>query len=186
MADEASVSASVKYFKQFLTALIQKSGASKLHIIAHSMGNRLVVDTLEKLAAEKVAFQSIIRHVVLAAPDIDASVFKQQVVPAFKGVNRVTLYASSEDKALQISMSMRAQYPRAGQSGSNICLIKGVDTIDASKVGTTWLGHGYFADTKALIDDIHMLITNDIPPTRRNLREIMSSPVPHWTFPRTE
>ena len=51
-ADEATVEVSAVRFAEFLRKLAQSAGASVLHIIAHSMGNRAVLLGLERLARE--------------------------------------------------------------------------------------------------------------------------------------
>ena len=58
---------------------------------------------------------------------------------------RITLYASSRDRALQVSRRLH-DYPRAGDSGEELTVVEGVETIDASVIDTSLLGHSYFAD----------------------------------------
>src|SRR5437899_1651143 len=47
-----------------------------------------------------------------------------------KVARRVTLYASSEDKALQVSKTLH-QFARAGGAGVELIVCKGINTIDA-------------------------------------------------------
>ena len=49
-------------------------------------------------------------------------------------------------------------YPRIGDSGEELILIDGIETIDASGIDTSFLSHSYFADTSSIILDIFNLI----------------------------
>ncbi|MCC2113989.1 MAG: alpha/beta fold hydrolase, partial [Hyphomicrobiales bacterium] len=56
------------------------SGAERVHILAHSMGNWLTVETLRQARiAGNVDFGGRLGEVVLASPDIDVDVFKTQM-----------------------------------------------------------------------------------------------------------
>jgi esterase/lipase superfamily enzyme len=76
---------------------------------------------------------------MLTAPDIDAEVFTLLAQDTNRIGERVTLYASPEDKALRLSKQFHG-YPRAGEA---IIVLPGVDTIDASAVDTSLVGHSY-------------------------------------------
>lgn len=54
--------------------------------------------------------------------------------------DRVTLYASSYDIAISLSKKFHT-YPPAGESGEDIVVVKGLDTVDASSVDTSVTGH---------------------------------------------
>ena len=70
---------------------------------------------------------------------------------------RITLYASSNDEAIKLSKKVHA-YPRAGESGPDIVVVPGLDTIDVSNVDTSLLGHSYFAEKRTVISDLFYLI----------------------------
>jgi esterase/lipase superfamily enzyme len=182
-SDEASAEHTIPYFKDFLKALLAETAGRNMNIIAHSMGNRVVGHALKELAKENCLTNSSIKHLIMAAADIDADVFKKQIAPAFSVLKRVTLYASDHDKALTASEVIRSGYPRAGQAGERICVVDYVDTVDATYVSTDLLGHGYFASTKSLLDDIFMVLKNDLKPDKRNLRLVKSGELVYWTFP---
>ncbi|EKJ98721.1 lipoprotein, partial [Rhodopirellula baltica SH28] len=50
-ADEATIEASVPFCLEFVLKILSSFPDVPLHVIAHSMGNRLAVRTFEKLAA---------------------------------------------------------------------------------------------------------------------------------------
>ena len=164
LADEATIEVSAKLFQRFVVDVASKSGVRTLHIIAHSMGNRALLLALERLAAS--SGRPAINNVILAAPDIDAERF-YQIAEAISGYpSRVTLYASSRDKAIRASMKLH-DAPRAGESGENIVITPSVDTVDASRVDTDFLGHAQFAKRRELLGDIFELLSKGTPPHRR-------------------
>ena len=60
------------------------------------MGNRALTRAVAALMTEKPALRSRLREIILAAPDIDADVFKRDIAPALAATGApVTLYASS-------------------------------------------------------------------------------------------
>ena len=183
-ADCSTADISALYLCDFIK-LLTKGDVNKLHIIAHSMGNVVLTKALEKLKIEGNYPNKIINQIILAAPDIDKDVFINQIMPTIKSDIRLTLYASKKDNALRASKKLRYNYPRAGDGGKNIVVIDGIDTVDASKVDTGLLGHGYFASTQTLISDIHMVLEG-LHPNKRILDEkkkiIAGSPKIYWAF----
>ena len=107
-----------------------------------------------------------LQQLILTAPDIDTGHFRQLAKVIRNTSMRVTLYASSLDKALSASLKLH-YYPRAGLSGKDITIIEGVDTIDASTVDTELLGHSYYGDNKSVLTDIFSLIYEGRPPSER-------------------
>jgi esterase/lipase superfamily enzyme len=143
-------------------------GADRIHIIAHSMGNRAIVRALEQvvLAGINNTSKPMYHEIVLTAPDIDAEVFKQLASTINKAANRVTLYASSKDVALAASKRFHG-YSRAGDSRDSIVVVPGVDTIDASMVDTSFLGHSYYGDSRSVLSDLFNVLQGGAPPDRR-------------------
>ncbi len=165
--DEANVAWTAEHLRNFLHTVLTEIGAEEVHVVAHSMGNRALVAALRSLDWESLPDGSArLDHVVLAAPDIDAGYFRQYA-PALKGLaGRYTLYASSNDAALTASRSVHG-YPRAGESGDDLLVIDGIDTIDASLVETDLVGHSYYGDSRSVISDLFDIIRNDAPPAER-------------------
>ncbi len=46
-------------------------------------------------------------------------------------------------------------------------MIPGIDTIDASAVDTSFIGHSYYAENRSVLADIFWLLKDDKPPTDR-------------------
>ncbi|MGE0606021.1 MAG: alpha/beta hydrolase [Pirellulales bacterium] len=179
--DEANVESTIPHLQAFLRDIAARSDAQRIHLIAHSMGNRALTGALRALAQEikRPAFN----EVILTAPDVDATVFKRDIVPAIGVIaQRTTLYASSNDRALFISRKIHGQ-PRAGDSGQALIVLPGLDTVDVSAVDTSLLGHSYYGSNESVLADIYELIhAGQAPANRRWLRQVQAETLPYWIF----
>lgn len=182
-ADENNVEWTVPHLKRFLTRLREESGADAINLVAHSMGTRALTNALREFARESQEQGALFNQVVLAAPDIDAEVFRRDLAPALaRTAERVTLYASSNDQALLASRKLHA-YPRAGESGPNLVVLPGIDTIDVSAIDTSLLGHSYYGDNDSVISDLYRLVHESLPPHRRErLHPAQYAGLPYWIF----
>jgi esterase/lipase superfamily enzyme len=157
--DEQSVATAVEHLSSFLEALAQEGGLKAIHLIAHSMGSRCATQAVLKgLQLDKCRLDQFI----LAAPDIDAVEFKGIAPGLVKKVGRLTMYASSNDKALRLSHAVH-EYPRAGDAGAGIVVLDGLESIDASLIDTDFLGHSYYGSNPRLIQDLKLVIEERLP-----------------------
>jgi esterase/lipase superfamily enzyme len=170
-SDEATIEASEPWITEFIEHFGSRSGANRIHMIAHSMGNRGVLRAVERIAATaqertKVPFGQII----LAAADVDADTFRN-LSAAYSNVSqRTTLYVSSRDRAVEASEWLH-DFPRAGLLPP-ILAVPGIDTVNVTNANLTMLGHGYVAEARGVLEDMHALIRHGAPPERRfGLRE---------------
>jgi esterase/lipase superfamily enzyme len=180
--DEANVEWTVPHLRQFLHDLSRRTNADSIHLIAHSMGNRALTAALRSLAGE-VRDKPLFREVVLTAPDIDADVFKRDIAPAILGTaERVTLYASSRDEALRWSKKVHGS-PRAGDTGRNLVIVPGMDTIDVSAVDTSFLGHSYYSSNESVLTDMVQLLAERRPADQRDrLHATDKNGQRYWVF----
>lgn len=157
--DEENIAWSRRNIKTFLNDYLSDSGAEEIYLIAHSMGNRGLTRAMIEVLNDKPELKSKIKEIILAAPDIDAKVFKNEIAPQMVSLSEkpITLYVSEDDLALKASEMLHGN-PRAGDAGEEIVIINGVETIDASGVDTSFLSHSYFADTNSIISDIFDII----------------------------
>lgn len=180
--DGRNAELSVTHLRDFLNELASRTGVQTIHVIAHSMGNRVVVGALAGGSTAKGTVR--VREVALMAPDIDAAEFRKLALAMRPSVNRVTLYASSGDEAIKLSMKL-AGYPRAGEGGNHIVVMPGVlDTIDCSSVDTSilGLGHSYYADNSTILSDLFRLIRGDSIDDRFRLRAVQNAQGKYWAF----
>jgi type I restriction enzyme, R subunit len=167
-ADEAAIEASYDSVIDFVSKLdaCAFSSNSTLHVVAHSMGNRALLKALEAISkGMDGGKQSAIDKLVFAAPDVDARVFMQSLAKIETVGQHKTLYASQKDKAVWLSKVIH-KYPRAGLLPP-VTIAEGMDTIDATGVDETFLGHSYIASVRALIHDLSSLLKTSLPPAER-------------------
>jgi esterase/lipase superfamily enzyme len=169
------------HLKDFLLDVVRQSGAERIYILAHSMGNRVVVAALEKLALESPAALPMFRHVVMTAPDIDAAVLRQVATAVTRTAHLITLYASTEDLALEASATVH-DHVRAGLA-TQIFVVPGVETIDATGIDSSFLKHSYFGETDVVLNDVYSLLRHDKPASERFGLVLSSSPFgSYWRF----
>lgn len=181
--DEGNVKWTEAHLQAFLTNLKAAVGdGARIHLLAHSMGNRAMSEVLKSMARDDTARP--FSQVVLAAPDIDKETFQQQIAPAVVRVaTRTTLYASSQDRALMIS-EVISSYPRAGQSSPPLVFVSGLDTIDATGMDTGVLGHSYIGSKPLVLTDLYYLLRHNMTPAERNLLPQPPTGARYWQFQR--
>ena len=182
--DEANIRWSQSNMKRFLKDYIKLSGAEEIYLIAHSMGNRGLTAALIEVLSENRDLKNKIKEVILAAPDIDADVFKDELAPKMVELldTPITLYTSKNDVALEASKGVHG-YPRAGDVSDGVIVLDGLETIDASVTDTSFLGHSYFAETESVISDIFDLLkTGRRASERKNLMEEVTGGSNYWSF----
>ncbi len=143
-ADEASIEASEPAITRFLVDFTVHCGADKVHVIAHSMGNRGLLRALQRIASNAETRGEVkLGQVFLAAPDVDRDLFLDlaRLYPAH--AERTTLYASDADLPVHLSAKLHAA-PRAGYY-LPYTVAPGVDTVAVPDFDVDLLGHAYFA-----------------------------------------
>ena len=101
----------------------------KLHVIAHSMGNRIFLAAVNELYRKKLIppDSKPLGQVILAAPDVDRKTFNQLIPGVIDASERVTYYYCQRDVALQASAKINQELP----VGSFAFFQDGLDTICA-------------------------------------------------------
>ena len=124
------------------------------------------MNTLERLDPSALPHGSAtLCQVIFAAPDIGRDNFVQLADAFYGRAQRCTLYASSRDVALKASKTIHG-YPRAGEAGTSLVVVEGVDTIDASLVDTSLidLRHSYFGSKRSILSEMFYLIAQRLGP----------------------
>jgi len=175
---QATSEASVAALAALLEDVATKSGARRIYVVGHSMGNRVLLRALArvKAVAPPAGRGVLLDEVVLAAPDVPQAEFKQRVT-ALKGVSRrMTLYASKRDRALQVS-AMVNKALRAGDATPAVLIPGVLETVDTTAATQGLLGHTDFAGTAR--DDLRAVLWADLPPLKRC---ILASSTAGWMF----
>jgi len=177
---------SESHLKNFILSVLHCAEVESLYIIGHSMGNRPLCNVVKEIIEMDEKYRSIIREVILTAPDVNAEIFINDIVPAFnKHDQKITLYTSSNDYALKLSRQVNG-FRRAGEFDDDFIIMKGVETIDASEVDTNLVDvakHSYFGSNRSVINDIVNLVVNEQRPDDRfDLKKIVVDKGEYWTF----
>ncbi|WP_181703751.1 alpha/beta hydrolase [Chthonobacter albigriseus] len=128
--------------------IASESGANKIVLFAHSMGNWVAVEALRqaKLTGNP-DFKGKLTEVVLASPDIDVDVFKAQMERYGKPKEPFFMLISADDRALQLSQFLAGDKPRLGgytEDAGEIASL-GVVVVDLSNVtANDGLNHAKF------------------------------------------
>ena len=79
--DQNSAEWTQAHLQAFLADFAEHSSATDIYLIAHSMGNRPMTVALANLLEKRPDLLPLFKQVVLAAPDINADVFRDQIAP---------------------------------------------------------------------------------------------------------
>ncbi|MEG1052226.1 MAG: alpha/beta hydrolase [Janthinobacterium sp.] len=182
--DENAAEWTQAHLQAFLADFAEHSSATDIYLIAHSMGNRPMTVALANLLEQRAELLPLFKQVVLAAPDINADVFRDQIAPRFASLKLpATLYASANDKAMRASYSF-ADWDRIGDIRAPVVGIPGMELIDASAVIMNFMGHDYFASNRVLLTDIATMIkTGQRARNRGGLKGIPAQAPQYWAFP---
>lgn len=157
------------HLAMFLTDHVSQTGAKKVHLIAHSMGSRVLSNALKELAHDKPDVKY--NQIVLAAPDIDASTFKEHIAPKIIGSgDQLSIYASSQDEALIAARRVQGGYDRLGEGGDHLTTFPDlpIDVIDATAITESMLGHSYYGDSVYFLRELRKVF-DGVAPLERGL-----------------
>lgn len=182
-SDKAAIEGSETSIRDFLVDFVRRSGAAKVHIIAHSMGNAGLLRAMHAIAQDAAALSGVtFGQIVLAAPDVDTRSFRGLAQAYARLAARTTLYVAENDRALGGSKWLHGEYERAGLAPP-VVVVPGVDTINVSQINLGLLGHSYVVGLDKVLGDIHALLRDGAPPERRfRLRAVGAAGNAHWEF----
>jgi esterase/lipase superfamily enzyme len=182
--DEEKIESCEKELEVFLESFVRNSGAEKIILVAHSMGNRAMCAAFSSITTKHPELGRMFRELVLAAPDIDAEQFTNRIGPSIAGRGpSITLYASSHDKALEASKEINGDKPRAGDVNGGPVMVTGIETIDATNADTSFLGHSYYSGSRSVLADIYYLIGSGLRAGERfSLEPVDMKGGRYWRF----
>ena len=181
LKDQGSVQVTMKALGDYLELVVEQAQAAgkPLHVLAHSMGNYVLLDAILRLLAlvGQGRPKLTIKSTIFAAPDLPAARL-QQIVELMQTISpRKTLYVSAKDRALLLSGHLKGQ-PNAGEE---ITIAPGLQTIDVVGRRLSLLGHSYYAELKEVIADMHQLIHFGAEPDQRAILQRKET-VQHETY----
>ncbi|VIO79118.1 alpha/beta hydrolase [Bradyrhizobium ivorense] len=180
--DEEVVQLSEGAFDDFLDK-VAGLGASEVFLIAHSMGNRLVTAVLRDRTSKGKSIPNL-KELLLAAPDINAEIFKEKIIPGLAAIDvHRTIYASSSDVALRASKVVH-DYRRVGETVGGVLIFDGFETVDASAVAPVVraFGHSYVVDSTKVLGDIADTLSLHFTADQRSLPKEGTPPSNWWVL----
>ncbi|QOG18176.1 MULTISPECIES: alpha/beta hydrolase [Bradyrhizobium] len=132
-------------FERVLSALVSAPGSGRVHIVAHSMGTMLTLESLRQLYARYGdTVTGKIGAVVFAAPDIDMDVFSSAIHRIGPLAGKITVIAATNDRALALSGQIAGGMTRVGAAEKDVIQRLGVRVVDASQEGWGIINHDLF------------------------------------------
>jgi esterase/lipase superfamily enzyme len=166
-ADKESATASRDAYLKLLEDLSTTPGIGRIHILAHSMGTWLTMEALRESALSgSPDLHGKLGNVMLAAPDIDLTVFKRQLQRL--DPSHFSVYVSKGDRALQVSASIQGDRrlgaidPGSDQDREMIEAL-GVKVYDISDLSSGLIGHDNYAEAPLAVRQIGGTITAPRP-----------------------
>jgi esterase/lipase superfamily enzyme len=132
---------------------LANSGAREVNVLAHSMGTWLMMETLRQMPPERrKKLSQKLKRIVLAAPDIDVDVFKDQMRRVGRLDPPIILLLSKDDRALNVSSIIAGGKDRVGRYGDDAELAAlGALVIDLTNLeGPDSARHSKFAAFAAI------------------------------------
>ncbi len=162
----------------FLEDVARRTGAERITLVAHSMGNRVLLNALSRMTPSRSDGRPRFDEVVLAAPDVGVDRFSELWPQVRQSGGRFTLYASRRDKALQLSAELNGMR-RLGDANP-LYVDPGLDSIDTTNASGGLIGHDDFAGTA--LDDFRAVVWLSLAPSRRCVLQAGDSDGHWWLF----
>jgi esterase/lipase superfamily enzyme len=158
-SDKEAATVSRDALEKVVLSLSRTPGVGRVHILAHSMGSWLTMETLRGVAQSgHPDLDGKLGEVMLANPDIDLNVFRQQV--ARVDPHRVSIFVNNNDRALALSSRIAGDRQRLGamdpakpEDKAELDRL-GVAVHDISSFSTDYIGHGAFAEAPDVVRKI--------------------------------
>ncbi|RQV59091.1 alpha/beta hydrolase [Burkholderia cenocepacia] len=161
--DEATIDASEIFLRQFLIDVAAHvAQGRKIHLIAHSMGNRALLRVVDALATDPATSSIKFGQIILAAADVDRELFGTLGGSYVKSSDRTTVYLSPYDFAVGLSSNVVHDYPRVGCGDKPQVDVPGIANV-VSTLPDDFPSHGYFGDTSLILADVKNLLLRNTP-----------------------
>lgn len=156
--DKESTNYSRSALEALLTGASQAPEIEDITILAHSMGTWLTMESLRQMAIRNNGIPSGISNVILASPDLDVDVFRQQLADMGPKRPKFTVFVSQDDRALTLSRRISGNVDRLGQIDINNPAYReefergGITVLDLSALqGGDSLNHSKFAESPEVV-----------------------------------
>jgi esterase/lipase superfamily enzyme len=158
--DRESASLARDGLETLLDALARSGSVGQVSVLAHSMGGWLTLETLRQMVIRSGSVPTKISDVMLASPDVDtdSAAALSRTLQTARHKPNVTLFVSTDDKALRLSRWVWGSQDRLGAINPAIEPYKsgleraGVRVVDLSaETSGDPLNHGKFAESAVAV-----------------------------------
>ncbi len=159
--DRESAMYSRDAFERVLTSVMSSPTIGRVHIVAHSMGTMLALESLRQVYGRygDAAVQRI-GAVVFASPDIDLDVFSSSVARIGPLARQITVITATNDRALALSSRVAGGITRVGAAEKTALEQLGLHVVDASQYGWGIINHDLFMSNSEVRRVIRRAIEN--------------------------
>lgn len=189
LVDRETAEWSARYLADLIELMVRDSGAERIHVLAHSMGVRLLAlahrDYLARMGAlalrgdgaalDRGGRRTRLGELMLAAADVDAAIFARDYAWTLaESSDRVTIYTSAGDAALGGAQRLLL-HPRLGQVARSPTFLPAmhekIDVVDVSAVDRGLIGHFYYGDCPDVLIDMRRLLAGEAATARGRPRD---------------
>jgi esterase/lipase superfamily enzyme len=188
----------VYHMREFLLAVASCPEIERIHILAHSRGTGVTLSVLRDLRLIYLTDAAAARrdvklgNIILAAPDIDMQVAQQRFRPdqVYEIFERMTMYATPEDKALGIAEFLFSSLTRLGAATSEDMSDEQIEALRDDRIGADVVevevekkgahGHTYWIDNPSVFSDVILILRDDRDPGRANGRPLIRADSGMW------
>jgi esterase/lipase superfamily enzyme len=112
--DKESATYSRDALEYLLTRAALDPNVADIRVMAHSMGNWVMMEALRQMSIRHGRIYPKIKNVIMASPDLDVEVFRSQLLQIAHPRPRITIFLSRDDKALALSCHLGGDIDRVG------------------------------------------------------------------------
>ena len=150
-------------FERVLISVMANPTRGRVHIVAHSMGTMLALESLRQLYGRHGdAAADRIGAVVFASPDIDIDIFSSSIQRIGPIARKITVVTATNDRALALSSRVAGGITRVGAAEKAALERLGLRVVDASGLGWGIVNHDLFMSN----DDVRRVIRRSVDESR--------------------
>jgi esterase/lipase superfamily enzyme len=148
-------------FERVLDSMMTNATTGRVHVVAHSMGTMLAMESLRQLHARygETAGDRI-GAVVFASPDIDMDVFSSSITRIGPLARKITVITATNDRALNLAGKLAGGITRVGAAEKAVLERLGLRVIDASQYGWGIVNHDLFLSNAEVRQVIRRAVDN--------------------------
>ncbi|WP_194774342.1 alpha/beta hydrolase [Pararhodonellum marinum] len=160
------------FFRQKLVKEKQIMCEQKIHLLCHSMGNRVLEAMLKGLADIQVEINSLFGEIILVGADVDYDALERPK-PLYRLIDfgeRIHVYYHNKDQALGFSEMTKNAFNRLGRWGAknsigipdDVYQADVSDIADNPTVVQNVVNHWYYYNSPAVVRDIKEVLNGQV------------------------